>query len=174
MAEIPVEKKSSMGWLWALLALLVIGLLIWWLLAEADEPEVADVDTPVVTDIEPVDNDFADVDVAVGPITTVAGLTGLATMVGTDVDLDGVTVTELAGDMAFYIGEGMNRTLVLFDEDYTPGDATEGEYDINVGSRVSLDGEVRAADGTLSDGVFANVPDDTEAYIYADTIEMLN
>ncbi len=40
MAEIPVERKSSMTWLWLLLAVLVVGLLLWWLLDD-DDPEVA-------------------------------------------------------------------------------------------------------------------------------------
>lgn len=30
MAEIPIERKSSKGWLWALLALAVLALLAWW------------------------------------------------------------------------------------------------------------------------------------------------
>jgi hypothetical protein len=35
--EIPVEKKSSMSWLWILLALLLAALLLWWLLDDDDE-----------------------------------------------------------------------------------------------------------------------------------------
>lgn len=172
MAEIPVEKKSGISPLWWLLLLLLAGLLLWWLLSD-DDDEIEPVDEDVVIADE-FDDDVAvldDVSVA-GPITTVAALTGLATMIGQDVDLSGVRVTELAGDMAFYVGEGDNRTLVLFDETQTPGTPTEGLVDVNVGSMVDIDGEVRANDGTLSDGVQANVPAGTQAYIYAEDIEV--
>ncbi len=39
MAEIPVEKKSSLGWLWILLALLLLALLLWWILGSDDDVE---------------------------------------------------------------------------------------------------------------------------------------
>jgi len=52
MAEIPVHKKSSLTWLWILLALLLAALLLWWLLSDNDDadeavqdPGVAAVDT---------------------------------------------------------------------------------------------------------------------------------
>lgn len=55
MAEIPVEKKSSMNWLWVLLALLVAALLLWWLLDDNDnnqvtEPVAVEATEPVGTD----------------------------------------------------------------------------------------------------------------------------
>lgn len=39
MAEIPIEKKSSMGWLWALLALVLAALLVWWLVTAGDDDD---------------------------------------------------------------------------------------------------------------------------------------
>ena len=171
MAEIPVEKKSGIpAWLWLLLLAILVALLIWWL-TDDDDAEIAAVEEPIIEEeFEPIDDDFA----VAGPITTMAGLTALATSVGNDVDLDNVTVTSLAGDMAFYIGEGANRTLVVFDQVPTPGDATEGRYDINAGSVLSLEGEVRQDDGTLAQGVDADIPADTQYYIFADDIEMQN
>lgn len=56
MAEIPVEKKSSMTWLWVLLALLLAALLLWWLLADDDEveaPLVPVAEAPVTPAITP-------------------------------------------------------------------------------------------------------------------------
>lgn len=42
MAEIPIEKKSGMGWIWAVLALILAALLIWWLVnASDDDAELA-------------------------------------------------------------------------------------------------------------------------------------
>ena len=43
MAEIPVEKKSSLAWLWVLLGLILAALILWWLLSGDDEPEAAGV-----------------------------------------------------------------------------------------------------------------------------------
>lgn len=173
MAEIPVEKKSGVpGWLWLVLALIIIALLIWWLTGQEDEAELV-ADDVVVEDEYLAEDDIAlaDPEIATGPIVTLAGLTGLATLVGQDVALDGVEVTAVTGDMAFYIGEGENRTLVLFDETPSPDmPQQEGQLDINEGMIVDIDGEVRAADGTLSDGVSAVIAENTEAYVYADTI----
>lgn len=39
MAEIPIEKKSSMGWLWAVLALILAALLVWWLVSDSDDDD---------------------------------------------------------------------------------------------------------------------------------------
>ncbi len=39
MAEIPVEKKSSLAWLWVLLGLLLAALILWWIFS-GDNDEV--------------------------------------------------------------------------------------------------------------------------------------
>ena len=36
MAEIPVEKKNNLTWLWIVLAIIVAALLLWWLLGDDD------------------------------------------------------------------------------------------------------------------------------------------
>lgn len=55
MADIPVEKKSSMKWLWVLLALIIAALLLWWLLDDNDDAQVAE---PVgIESTEPVGTD---------------------------------------------------------------------------------------------------------------------
>ncbi|NTZ43678.1 hypothetical protein G7A66_11410 [Altererythrobacter sp. SALINAS58] len=157
MAEIPVEKKSSMGWLWVLLALLILALLAWWLLDSDDEAvEYAETDAVVAAPVEPV----------------AAGAGMLA--VGESVDLDNIRVTSLAGDMAFNADVNGQNMLVLFDQTPTPGDATEGEYDINPGSMLNIEGSVRSASDPLPEGVMAEIPAGTDRYIYADSIEMVS
>ncbi|WP_126173987.1 hypothetical protein [Altericroceibacterium xinjiangense] len=37
MAEIPVEKKSNLTWLWVLLGLIILALLIWWAVDDDEE-----------------------------------------------------------------------------------------------------------------------------------------
>jgi len=153
MAQIPVEKKSGKGWLWALLALLLLALLAWWLLDDDGNDAV-----------EYTDNESA----ATAPME--AG----AMTVGENVDLQNVSVTSLAGDMAFNANINGQNMLVLFDELPTPNDATEGNYDINEGSVVNLQGSVRSAADPLPEGVTAQVPAGTESYIFADSIEMVS
>ena len=151
MAEIPVERKSNKGWLWALLALLLVALLAWWLLSDDGDEEVLVDDT-----------------VAMAPMDT-----GMLE-IGESVDLDNVLVTSLAGDMAFNADVNGQNMLVLFNQEPTPGDAVEGEYDINEGSIVNIEGSVRSAADPLPEGVTAQVPAGTDRYIFADTIEMVN
>ncbi|WP_170003401.1 hypothetical protein [Pseudopontixanthobacter vadosimaris] len=156
MAEIPVEKKSSMGWLWVLLALLILALLAWWLLDSDDD------------DVDYVENDA----VVAAPVEPVAAAGMLA--VGESVDLDNIRVTSLAGDMAFNADVNGQNMLVLFDQVPTPGDPTEGEYDINPGSVLNIEGSVRSASDPLPEGVVAEIPAGTDRYIYADSIEMVS
>lgn len=55
MAEIRVEKeKRNLGWLWALLALLVLALLAWWFFMQPTGPAPADTIAPIDT-VAPID-----------------------------------------------------------------------------------------------------------------------
>ncbi|HJU66115.1 MAG TPA: hypothetical protein VJ596_10580 [Gemmatimonadaceae bacterium] len=46
MAEIKVqERRGGLGWLWALIALIVIALVLWYLLSDRDATSGAAVDT---------------------------------------------------------------------------------------------------------------------------------
>lgn len=155
MAEIPVEKKSGMGWLWLLLLAILAALLIWWLVAESD-PDVA------VNDIETGEVLEADVVDEVDPALVVP-----AYAIGDSVNVDGVRVIEAVGDMAFTVDMGGETMLVLFNEVPTPNTATEGRFDINKGSMVDITGTVRDASAPLPDGVTATIPSGTEKYIYA-------
>lgn len=162
MAEIPIEKKSGMpGWLWLLLGLLVLALLLWLFLGN-DDDEIERTDAVVAEQ-------------TIDPATALVAAPAAGMMaVGEQVDLDNVRVTSLAGDMAFNAEVNGQPMLVLFDQERTPNDATEGEYDINPGSMVNLTGSVRSAADPLPAGVTAQVPAGTDRYIYADTIEMVN
>ncbi len=152
MAEIPVEKRSSNNWLWILLALLLVALLAWWLLSDDDTDTV----------------DYTQTDtVAAAPM---AG----ALTVGQQIDLDNVEVTSLAGDMAFYIDMNGERVPVFFDQVPTPGTATEGRYDINPGSVVNIDGEVRAATDGLPANADPSILGPSQNYIWAESLEMVN
>lgn len=153
MAEIPIEKKSGSKWLWILLALLALALIAWWILDDDGDDVVEYTDQAVVTD-------------------TVPAATGML-VVGESVDMDGVEVTSLAGDMAFYIEMNGQQVPVFFDQVPTPGDATEGEYDINPGSILNIEGEVRSATDTLPANADPSILGQSQNYIFAESIEMV-
>lgn len=173
MAEIPVEKKSSGALFWWLLLLAGIAALVWWLISASDETELyADADnTAVMTD---VDADDAMNGAMADTITSVAVLGSLGTMIGQNVDFDNVAINRVIGDMAFTVGEGENETLVLFNEIQTPNTEKEGLVDINPGSRVDLDGEVRKLDlDEMTASVRIDIKDTPEAYIFADRVNVI-
>ncbi len=148
MAEIPVKEKSSMNWLWILLALLGLAALLYFLFAAGDDEEVATA--------EPVE-----------AVETMETPVAAAYTVGETVTLDGVRVTELTGDMSFRVDNNGTDTFVVFDEQPTPDTAQEGAFDINVGQLVNLTGTVMAGDAAMPDGVDATVPTGMNSYIYA-------
>ena len=117
MANIPVERTDTgvPPWLW-LVGLLLLGLLAWFLfetLGDDDEVVVAD-DTEVV-----------------------------ATPVADAFDMSDVYVTRVVGDNTFFVAstpDGTDERLVYLEEEPTPGDATEGRYDVTEGQRLSITG----------------------------------
>ena len=75
MAEIPVEKKSSMAWLWWLLLLAGIIALLWWALADNDDVE-EDVVTADVAE-ESYDTGTMNGGMNNGEVTAITGVAGL-------------------------------------------------------------------------------------------------
>jgi len=177
MAEIPVEKKSSMAWLWWLLLLAGLAALLWWAFAANDvdgdlEEDLVDVDA-----VETTANDDMDVDNlptnADGQtvLTGLAGLANIGNVIGRDVELVDVPVNRVVGDEAFTIGEGDNETLVMFDEYPTPNTPMEGHVDVNPGSNVTLIGNVRAMPDVLPESVVEDINTDAAAMIFATSVE---
>lgn len=134
MAEIPVQKKSSMTWLWVLLALILAALLLWWILDNDEEP------VPGIGEVAGTTE---------GPITTIEAIlasTDPTALVGREVRLDSVQVQSVPDDRAFLVGPDANRTvLVMLNEDATPISRVEGEVDVNPGQVVNVTGTVRSA-----------------------------
>ncbi len=176
MAEIPVEKKSSMAWLWWLLLLAGVIALLWAIFDNDDDtPEVLQDDGVEAVETAPVvdDADMVAADGATGAITTIAGLAGLDGRIGSTVDLETVTVNRVIGDMAFTIGTGANETLVRFDEVQTPGTPREGLIDVNPGSVVSLAGNVRELSvSDLPQSVRDDLNNENAAYIFAERVNV--
>lgn len=149
MVKIPIQKKSSFNWLWLIPAIVVIALIAWWLMGSDD------------TETSQYNNSS----------TAVIASNG-AFAIGDSVQIERATVTELTGDMSFMINHEGQDYLVVFDERRTPGEATEGRYDINAGQTINISGEVMAANARMPSGVTATVPSGTKHYIFAENIEI--
>ena len=182
MAEIPVEKKSNLSWLWWLLLLAGIIALLWAIFDNDDDtPEVLqDEETAVVgTQTEPaIDTDATDTTTAkaaTGAVVTVDALSSLGDRIGGDVNLDAVAVNRVIGDMGFTVGEGANETLVRFDEVQTPKTAREGLIDVNPGSTVSLGGNVQQLDlSSMPQSIQTDLQGGNDAYIRAARVNVQN
>ena len=182
MANIPVERKGGTPWwTWLLALLAIIGLI--WLIAELfddDEPEVATVD-PIEEPIDAVD-DMA----TTGAITSFAALTEGTTNIGREVDLENMEVTAVTGDSSFAIAPGqgqMDQGALIVLEDMGewrvgPGDGSDGEYDVNEGNTIDIEGTVRAFDETTPDYADMSDADRNRAlrqgvYISANSVDLM-
>lgn len=137
MADIDVERKSSMAWLWWLLGLLLIALLAWWLLSGDDDPEVAAVD-PVAAPVTPATTPEP---VAQGPLCVAQVLAAPMTYVGQRLGTCPMQVVEVVSDRGFWVEENGQRIFVVINEG-VPGTAdTQGQAeapDINAGQSVNV------------------------------------
>ena len=124
MAEIHNEKKKSgMGWLWALLAILAIALIAWWLWPEADMEPVAGL-APVAPIPEPV---------AVTETPTIATIVANPqSWVGRD--FSGVVqVADVPTDRGFWIEQdGQRMFAIVIDQ------PAEQPVDINAGQQIQI------------------------------------
>ena len=177
MANIGIEKKSgSLWWLWALLGLIAVGLILWWLVSQSGDDPVAN---PVVdTQVEEVDAGGEQA----GPITDISTLqtSDPATLAGRDVRLDNVLVGDVVGDASFWITDGSDaRVYVVLDEERTPSTSTEGRFDVNAGDRINLIGAVRTARGGVPRDAAMGTPTDALPadalfFIYAQSAEAVS
>lgn len=155
MVEIPVEKKSSLAWLWILLGLLTLGLLLWWLFADDDEVDAL---APAATTATAPADAITDINPLLG-----ANAGGLA---GREVRLEGVPVQALGASGAMLVGPGGGNALLVVPEGAT---VPEG---LVVGNMVNVMGTVRTMDalGQNRPALAGNASGD--AFVAASTITM--
>lgn len=178
MAEIPVEKKSSMTWLWVLLALILAALLLWWLLDDDDEGRLADPAAIETVDAERV--------IVPGDATTQAGgaVTDMAMlipaiapeMVGREVQLTNVPVQEVVSDIGFWIGPSNDqRVFAVLSQEPTPGTPMEGEADVNAGAMADITGTIRTRGEVLqglAQGDVNNLPQGVDRFIVVENYQV--
>ncbi len=150
MAEIPIEKKSSMTWLWVLLAVILAVLLLWWVFSGDDE-EVGVVAPAPATEVVGVQTPGPDPITAPEPVATEPGF-GIAAILGSPSQFVGrndfqaeVTAPEVPTDRGFWIeDQGQRLFAVLID------DAAERPLNINPGQ------QLRIREGMIRDATFIN------------------
>lgn len=195
MANIKIEKKGgSLWWLWALIALLIIGALIWFFVARndhADRPVQTTAATqpnyvnnaPAVGDNNQQASAMASTDTKTGPITDLSTITASndTSLVGRDVRLSHVPVGDgKIGDANFWIHDATGKKVyVVLNEVATPGTPTEGRVDVNKGSVIDLVGTIHAASEGAPKGAAAGsqtdpLPKGVAQYIYAQSAKVVS
>ncbi len=97
-------------------------------------------------------------------------------LVGRRVELQGVQVQEVTGDVSFWVGPSQGeQLLVILDEVATPREPTEGRYDINAGQTITILGEIRRFPGLAEAKQLWGVSDeaklaDEQIYLHAERI----
>ena len=152
MAEIEVQRKTSMAWLWWLLGALAVALLLWWLLAAGDdEEEVATVVDPAVpamvtptTTPEPI---------AQGSLCVAQVLSAPTTYIGQTLGTCPVQVAEVVSDRGFWIEENGTRVFVVVNEGGAGVADAQGRMaerpDINPGQSINIT-EARVLDNVAN------------------------
>lgn len=170
MTEIPIQQKSGIAWcIWALLALIVIGLLFW-LFSGNDEVETAAM-APATTMVaeQPANGPITD-------FTALIATNDMTTLVGRQVRLDDVMVQQLVGDRSFWIGpDNVHRMFVVLDEQPTPNQpGVEGRYDVTVGQIIDVTGQVmRVNDPAFGGQPIAGLPLGQQAVIRAQSLNIV-
>lgn len=186
MAEIRVKRETGAAWIWLIPAAFLIALVWWWLAAsrENDDGVFAEADAGAVlsTPATPVASGrpitAATPDRASGPITDLPVILDVSNsdgLVGREVRLQGVSVKEMVGDAAFWIGPTANRRLfVVLDEVIpAPPPRAEGRINVEAGQNIDLRGILRsAADlpaGDVLDAEGRAVLAEQQVYLWAET-----
>ena len=151
MAEIPVEKKSSMTWLWLLLAAILAALLIWWITADEDDADPVLAETAIEAD--------AGADADPMPMTLAAILANPQSYIGQEFAGE-VSVAGPLTDRGFWVeNDGARMFALIIDE------PREVEIDINPGQDLRIsDGMIREG-GEVSDVEGVPLDDDTLAVL---------
>lgn len=142
MADIDVERKSSMAWLWWLLGILLIALLAWWLLSGDDDPEVAAVDPVAAPVAAPVTPATTPEPVAQGPLCVAQARSGGTPNVGMTLGACSMQVVEVVSDRGFWAEENGQRVFVVINEGPQGTADTEGRQaeqpDVNPGQSIHV------------------------------------
>lgn len=147
MADIPVERKSNMAWLWILIGLVLLALIIWWATSDSEEELPAD-------EIVGAETIGADPITPPEPVGLEAGVT-IADILGAPNDYIGtndfqaeVAVADVPTDRGFWVEDQGNRLFAVIIDN-----PQEQPKDINPGQ------QLRISEGMVRDATFlADLP----------------
>ncbi len=170
MAEIPVEKKSNLTWLWVILGILIVAALIWWATDDDDDVVVDDTAVVATTDYDTA-GETATMDQGMSAADT-TGATLAAVLanpqqyIGRD-DFSGrFTVPEVPTDRGFWIEQDGQRMFALIVDQ-----PREVPVDINAGQTLQItNGMIRSTD-QLAD--LPGKPTDADTQNIADQQDVL-
>ena len=135
MVEIPIQHKSSLKWLWLLLAVILLGLLLWWALDDDDARTVEGVApaTAVEAGVEPGSETALATGAGAGAASIPAILRDPATFVGRNDFAGEVDVPEVPTDRGFWVQQDGARMFALIIDG-----PREKPVDVNPGQRLRL------------------------------------
>lgn len=163
MAEIPVEKKSNLTWLWIVLAIVLIGLLLWWVLAEDDDVEALEGDAAAIE--QPYDAEGDPMAAGTeGEMTIAAILANPQAYYGQEGFETTATVGGPLTDRGFWIeNDGARMFAIVIDQ------PAERPIDINPGATLRIDGgTLREASTITADGIEGDPLDEDTMEVIAD------
>jgi hypothetical protein len=147
MAEIPVQKKSSLAWLWIVLAIILVALLIWWFVGNDDNDDEVDVTSTAEVE-ETIEPEPASVEAA-----TPAAEAGTLAAILADPDAyygeefsGDVEVGETLTDRGFWVEHEGNRLFAMIVDQ-----PREVPLDINPGMQLRVSGGMLRRTSSLSD-----------------------
>lgn len=163
-----------MWWLWLLLALLIVGLLIWWAMDSDDEDATAIGDTNTIAAEQMVVDGTAP---AAGELTDTAAIAAEqpANLAGRPVRLTNVTVQSVVSDAGFWLDAGPNqRVFAVLTEQQSPQQSGEGIARVDAGSTIDLTGTIRTGtpDMPLAANGETTIPEGVDRYIVVENYRL--
>jgi hypothetical protein len=180
MARIPVEKKGGTPWLWWVLGLiLLVGAI--WLLAElfdTGEVDMAAVEPTAPAAVEP------DVTAPITTLETILAAENTDQLVGREVQLSGVTASQVTGDSTYWVHgpDAEARVFVVLtglgESEPGPGTGEDGRFNVDEGETMTVEGVIQPVEPSAPEAWGVT---DTEAqeiaanrvYVRARTLENL-
>lgn len=193
------EKKTNLLWLWILLAVIIVGLLLWWLISALTGDDDADATGTVTTTVEETETETETTATATatetpsataspGDATPTAGVgmlvvgaveafapgTDLTQAIGEPAVANAVQIQAVVADEAFYVGPSDEQAVLVRLEPFAGPGEPESPTVYEEGDTVSFSGTAQEIDQSLLDSLQLYDPAEDinpgDVYIQADEI----
>lgn len=149
MAHLDIQEKRSSSWIWWLLGLVVLAIIAWWLLSATNRREVTDAGIPPapIGTTDPIATTPAPTGGTITDVSTLMNAENPAELMGRQVVLMGVPVSEAVSDKGFWIGSSKE-----------PGQGLYAVRTNQMQPNTAPDGSVRSGENANVYGVVAAMP----------------